>query len=174
VTELGVLAGRRGVYAARSARIVGATAVACAFAALAAAAGAAADAKPPVAAAARAISLSETAHLHLTSKDGFTLNEAGSTSGTIGGAMYIHLHVANNRGGVTAEVNIYPRGGSLTGFGSASYQVQGAAAVFSGTLSIKRGTGTYANARASQLRFTGSIQRRSDAVAVRLSGPLSV
>ncbi len=124
--------------------------------------------------AARAISLSETAHLHLTSEDGFTLNETGSTSGTIGGAMYIHLHVSNNRGGVTAEVNIYPRDGSLTGYGSASYRVEGAEAVFSGTLSIKRGTGTYANARASQLRFTGSIQRRSDAVAVRLSGPLSV
>jgi hypothetical protein len=124
--------------------------------------------------AARTISLSETGHLHLTSKHGFTLNEEGSAAGTITGTIYIHLHIANNHGGVTAEVNIYPRGGSLSGSGSASYQVQGAYAVFVGKLSISRGTGSYAHAHASSLRFSGSIQRRNDAVAVRLSGPLSV
>lgn len=128
----------------------------------------------PSARSARTISLSETGHLHLTSKHGFTLNEEGSATGTIKGTIYIHLHIANNHGEVTAEVNIYPHGGSLSGSGSASYQVQGAYAVFVGKLSISRGTGSYAHAHASSLRFSGSIQRRSDAVAVQLSGPLSV
>jgi hypothetical protein len=126
----------------------------------------------PTAQAARTVSLHESGRLQLTSKKGFTLNERGSTSGTISGSMYIHLNLASPTK-VTAEVNIYPRGGSLTGKGSAGYRVEGGVASFSGTLSITRGTGTYARARASSLRFTGTIQRRNDAVSVQLSGPLS-
>jgi hypothetical protein len=132
------------------------------------------DAAPavPRARVARTVSLNESGRLQLTSKKGFTLNERGTTSGTITGAMYIHLNLASSSR-VTAEVNIYPRGGSLTGTGTASYRVEGGVAAFSGTLSITRGTGKYAHAHASGLRFTGTIQRRNDAVAVRLSGPLS-
>lgn len=122
---------------------------------------------------ARTLSLRENANLRLTSKRGFTLNEQGATGGTIRGTIYIHLHLVSNSR-VTAEVNIYPSGGSLSGSGSASYQVRGGFALFSGTLAITRGTGSYARARASRLRFTGSIQRRNDAVAVQLSGPLSL
>ena len=121
---------------------------------------------------ARAITLNESGRLRLTGKRGFTLNEQGSASGTITGTIYIHLHIVSNTK-VTAEVNIYPRGGSLTGSGSAAYHVVGGEALFAGTLSITRGTGTYANARADHLAFTGAIQRRNDAVAVHLSGPLS-
>jgi hypothetical protein len=127
----------------------------------------------PLGHAARTISLNESAHLRLTSKSGFTLNEQGTTTGSIDGTMYIHLHIANNHGGVTAEVNIYPHGGSLSGSGSASYEVEGAYAKFSGRLSITRGTGSYAGSRASGLSFSGTIQRRSDTVAVQLSGTLS-
>ncbi len=123
--------------------------------------------------AARTVSLHETGRLHLTSKHGFTLNEQGSATGTVRGTIYIHLHlVSNNK--VTAEVNIYPRGGSLSGAGSARYGVIGGYAAFTGTLAIERGTGRYAHAHASRLSFTGTIQRRNDAVTVQLSGPLSV
>jgi hypothetical protein len=124
--------------------------------------------------AARTESIAESAHLHLTSKQGFTLNEQGTTAGTIAGPIYIHLHVANNHGDVSAEVNIYPRGGSLSGQGTASYTVDGPLADFSGRLSITRGTGRYAGAHASSLHFSGSIQRRDNAVTVTLSGSLSV
>lgn len=118
------------------------------------------------------MSLGESGRLRLTSKRGFTLNERGSASGTISGSIYIHLHLVSDSK-VTAEVNIYPRAGSLTGSGSASYRVVGGYAAFSGTLSITRGSGKYARARASGLRFTGTIQRRDDSVAVQLSGHLS-
>ncbi len=127
----------------------------------------------PAAHAARTISLNEVARLRLTSKKGFTLNEQGTVGGTIKGTIYIHLRlVSNNR--VTAEVNIYPSSGSLTGHGSASYTVRGSIASFFGSLAITRGSGSYARAHASSLRFSGSIQRRNDSVAVLLSGPLSV
>lgn len=131
-------------------------------------------ATPVLARSARTISLNESAHLHLTSKHSLTLNEEGQASGTVHGTIYIHLHLSNNHGGVSAEVNIYPHGGSLTGYGSASYRVEGAEALFSGKLAITRGSGSYAHASAAALRFTGSIQRRTDAVAVQLNGPLSV
>jgi hypothetical protein len=132
-----------------------------------------AQATPPsTASVARTISLSETGHLRLTSHHGFTLNERGSASGTIKGTIYIHLNVVStNR--VTAEVNIYPSGGSLTGSASASYHPMGGVATFSGTMNITRGTGSFSHARGSGLSFTGTIQRINDAVTVHVSGRMS-
>jgi hypothetical protein len=122
--------------------------------------------------AARTISLNESGRLHLTSKHGFTLNEAGSASGTIGGTIYIHLNVvAINR--VTAEVNIYPRGGSISGYAKADYRVAGATASFSGSMSVSRGSGSFGHAHASGLSFSGTVKRSNDAVTVHLSGALS-
>jgi hypothetical protein len=121
--------------------------------------------------AARTVNLAESAHLHRTSSSGVHLNEQGNASGTITGKIYIHLKVSANR--VSAEMSIYPHGGSLTATGSATYHVNGGFAPFSGTLTISRGTGTYAHAHSGALRFTGSIQRSNDAVTVHLSGHLS-
>jgi hypothetical protein len=153
------------------------TAALCCTLAAIASLGATAAASRPAARASRTVALNETGQLHRTGSSAPTLNqplnEEGTAAGTICGPIYIHLHIVSNSR-VTAEVNIYPRGGSLSGHGSASYHVNGAYAVFSGSLTVTRGTGSYAHARASSLRFTGTIQRRSDAVAVQLSGPLSV
>ena len=126
-----------------------------------------------IALAARTISLNESGNLHLTSHHGFHLNEQGAASGTIRGTIYIHLYVTStNR--VTAELSVYPSNGSLTGYGTASYRSDGGQASFSGTMSISRGTGSYAGAHASGLRFSGTIQRSNDATTVRVSGSLSV
>ena len=123
--------------------------------------------------AARTISLNDSGRLHLTSHHGFHLNEQGTASGTIDGSIYIHLNVSStNR--VTAEVNIYPSNGSLTGEGTAAYHSNGGKASFSGTLSISRGTGSYSGAHASNLSFSGTIQRSNDATTVHVSGPLSL
>lgn len=159
----------------RVSRRVGGATLACCLASVAAALGSGiAQARQPVVGLdAGTVSLSESGHLHLTSKHGFTLNEQGSAAGTIGGTIYIHLRLVSSSR-VTSEVNIYPHGGSLSGYGSASYHVVGSYASFSGSLKIARGTGSYDGARASALRFTGTIQRRNDAVTVQLSGPLTV
>jgi hypothetical protein len=134
-------------------------------------AGATAAPVPP-ALAARTITLNETGHLHLTSHHKFTLNEQGSASGTISGTIYIHLNVVStNR--VTAEVNIYPSGGSLTGYANAAYHPAGAVATFNGTMSVTRGTGRYSHARGSGLSFTGTVQRTNDAVTVHVKGKIS-
>jgi hypothetical protein len=122
--------------------------------------------------AARTFSLDESGNLHLTSKQGFTLNEQGPATGTVTGTIYVHLKIVSTTH-VTAEVSIYPRGGSITGTGTASYRRAGATAGFSGTLSIDRGTGSYSHARGSGLSFTGTIKRSNDAVTVRVNGRVS-
>jgi hypothetical protein len=130
------------------------------------------SAAPAKAHAAGTITLNESGQLHRTSHSGLKLNEQGSASGTIKGTIYIHLDVVSpNR--VTAEVNIYPSGGSLTGSGSADYRVNGGTASFNGTLSIDRGSGSYAGAHGSGLSFSGTIQRLSGSVTVHLSGKMS-
>jgi hypothetical protein len=149
---------------------LGVSSAAASFGALDAAASHAAG---PPARAARTISLNETGHLHLTSKHNFTLNEEGSASGTAAGKIYVHLTaVSSSR--VVAEINIYPHGGSLSGNGSGSYRRSGTTATFSGSLSIGRGTGSYARAHGSGLSFSGTIaESHDDAITVHVSGRVS-
>jgi hypothetical protein len=118
---------------------------------------------------ARTISLNDTGQLHLTSHHGFTLNLQGTASGTVHGTLYIHLDVASTNH-VTAEVNIYPSDGSVTGNATAAYHVHGATASFAGTMNITRGTGSYSHAHGSSLSFTGTIQRSNDATNVQVKG----
>jgi hypothetical protein len=129
----------------------------------------ASQARAAVASGARVLSLDENGSLHLTSKHGFTLNEQGLASGTVRGKIYVHLSIVSSRR-VTAELNIYPSGGSITAQGSASYHKERTNARFSGSISIERGTGSYAHARGSGLSFSGTIQRSNDAVTVHVAG----
>jgi hypothetical protein len=129
----------------------------------------ASPASAAVADGARVISLNENGSLHLTSKNGFTLNEQGPASGTVSGTIYVHLSIVSSSR-VTAELNIYPHGGSLTAQGSASYRKLSTLARFSGTMSIERGSGSYARAHGSGLSFSGTIQRSNDAVTVHVAG----
>jgi hypothetical protein len=147
------------------------TLVVLALAALLGVAGAA-PSHAATARAARTFSLSESGHLHLTSKHKFTLNEQGYASGTISGTIYIHLNIVSVNH-VTAEVNIYPNGGSLTGYASASYHPSGGVATFNGTMYIARGTGRYSHAHGSGLSFSGTVQRSNDAVSVHVNGRMS-
>ncbi len=122
--------------------------------------------------AAQTTSLSESGHLHLTSKRGFTLNEQGPASGTVTGTIYVRLQIVSTSR-VTAAVSIAPRGGSISGVATASYHRGSTTASFSGSLSITRGTGTYANAHGSGLSFSGTIQRSNDAISAHVSGSVS-
>lgn len=121
---------------------------------------------------ARAFTLNESASLRLTSRQGFTLNEQGVAKGTVRGPIYVHLKIVSSKR-VTAEVNIYPPNGSISCFGTASYARGHSSATFSGTIAIKRGTGTYSHAHGAGLSFSGTIQRSNDAIAVRVDGRAS-
>jgi hypothetical protein len=139
-------------------------------------AGEAAGAAPttaPRARVARTLTLHESGRLHLTSKHNFTLNEQGSASGTAAGAIYVHLTAVSSTR-VTAEINIYPRGGSMSGYGSGSYRRLASTAEFSGSMSIGHGTGSYAHINGSGLSFSGTIaESDGDAITVEVSGRVS-
>lgn len=126
----------------------------------------------PTAHQSKAVSLRESGDLHLTSRHGFTLNEQGTGTGTISGTIYVHLKIDSTKE-VTAEMNIYLKGGSITGEASAAYRREGATGHFAGALSIIRGTGSYANAHGSGLSFSGTIQRSNYAVTVHVNGTVS-
>ncbi|HXD54900.1 MAG TPA: hypothetical protein VN618_09125 [Solirubrobacteraceae bacterium] len=122
---------------------------------------------------ARTVSLNETGHLHLTSKHNFTLNEQGSASGTIAGAIYVRL-TAVSTSRVTVEVSIRPPGGSISGKGSGSYRRTGSIANFSGTMSFGSGTGRFARAHGAGLSFSGKIEEANrDAITVYVRGTVS-
>ena len=133
----------------------------------------ASGASGPPARASRTVLLNETGRLHLTSKHNYTLNEQGVASGTASGTIYVHLTaVSSSR--VTAEINIYPHSGSLSGSGNASYHRTGATAHFSGSMSINHGSGTYAHAHGSGLSFSGTIEDANhDAITVHVNGRVS-
>lgn len=122
--------------------------------------------------AAGTFTLNESGSLHLTSKHGFTLNEQGAATGTVPGPIYVHLKI-DSSSHVSAELNIYPHGGSITGHGSAAYHRGRTDATFSGTLSIARGSGRYSHAHGSGLSFSGTIQRSNDAITVHVAGRAS-
>lgn len=116
--------------------------------------------------------LDENGSLHLTSKHGFTLNEQGVATGTVRGPIYVHLKI-DSSSHVSAELNIYPHGGSITGYGSAAYHRERTDATFSGTLNVARGSGRYSHAHGNGLSFSGTIQRSNDAITVRVAGRAS-
>lgn len=132
----------------------------------------AAGAASPHAKAARTLTLNDSANLHLQNKKGLELKEGGNAKGTLPGTLYLQLHLTSTRS-VTAKVQVYPKGGSISGNAKASYSVEGPTASFSGTLAITKGTGTYSKAKASALSFTGTVQRSNDAVTVHVSGKMS-
>jgi hypothetical protein len=121
------------------------------------------------AASARTIDLRDVARLRLTSKHGFTLNERGAATGTIGGVIYVHLTIVSTSR-VEAEINLYPRTGSISGYASAAYHRGGETGSFAGSMSITRGTGDYSHASGSGLSFSGTIQRSNYAIDVQVSG----
>jgi hypothetical protein len=132
----------------------------------------AAGAASPHARAARSLELNDSAKLHLQNKHGVELKEGGTAKGTLGGPLYLQLKVTSTRS-VSALVQVYPKGGSISGSAKASYHVSGSTATFNGTMTVTKGSGTYSKAKASGLSFTGTIQRSNDAVTVRVSGKMS-
>jgi hypothetical protein len=129
-------------------------------------------ASAPSARSARSVSVNEQGQLHLVSKHGFTLNEQGTASGTIKGPITVQLKIVSSSR-VTAEVTISPRGGSISGSATASYHRGETSASFSGSLTIKHGSGSYDHAEGSGLSFSGTIARSNEAVTVHVSGSFS-
>jgi hypothetical protein len=114
------------------------------------------------------VAVNDTGHLRLLKASGAILQEEGGTSGTLPGTTRATLRVGAN---VTATFTIRTRGGSISGRGAAALHSSGRYASFGGWLSVKGGSGRYAQARGGG-RLYGVIDRRSDAVTVQTIGRL--
>ncbi len=130
---------------------------------------AAAGGRAPVARSAKTISVNEHGALHLTSKHGFTLNEQGTATGSISGPIKVQLKIVSTSR-VTAEVTVYPKGGSITGRGTGSYHKGGTIDSFSGSMVVEGGSGSYAHAQGTGLSFGGTISQSNDAITVYVNG----
>lgn len=133
----------------------------------------AAGAAGPSAKAARTLNLSDSANLRLNNHKGVELKESGTAHGNLPGSIYIQLRLASSKS-VTAKIQVYPSGGSITASASATYRVvTSSSASFSGSLNITGGSGRYSKAKGSGLSFTGTVHRPSDSVSVHVSGKMS-
>ena len=133
----------------------------------------AAGAAAPQAKAARALNLSDRANLVQNNKKGTELKESGTAKGNLPGKIYIQLRLASQRT-VTAKIQVYPSGGSLSASASATYRVvTSSSASFSGTLNITGGSGRFSKAKGAKLSFSGAVHRPSNSVSVRVTGTMS-
>jgi hypothetical protein len=114
--------------------------------------------------------VNEYGSLTLENNRGTTLDERGRGTGTFSCAVYIQLTLSGTL--VTAKYSVYPHGGSIVGTATARiHSATTKAAYFSGTITLKNGSGRYADPSGTA-SFTGTINRSSYAMTVRVAGGL--
>lgn len=161
----------------RSLRLTAALSVSVALTALTAAApsanlttaGATTAVRSPWTHAARALSVNDTGHLRLLKAFGSVLLEEGAAGGTLPGLAKVRLLVGST---VIASFTIQTKSGTIYGSGRAALHSSGRYASFGGSLSVSRGTGSYAHAHGSG-KLYGVIDRRTSALTVQTVGTLS-
>jgi hypothetical protein len=125
------------------------------------------------AAATKTIQLAETAHLHAVSRGGSAIEEEGRATGTFNCVIVVHLAIVSAER-VKATFIVKPKGGTVSGSGSARLETEGGTGYFGGTLSITRGTGVFARASGSNIGLSGSFNRETYSATVRVHGTVRV
>jgi hypothetical protein len=129
--------------------------------------------KGPAALTARTISLTEYGHLRAIPHSGNTIYEEGRATGTYACRIAVRLTIVSaNR--VTVTFTVSPKGGTVSGKGSARYVAESAYGYFGGTLSITKGTGSFAHASGANIGFSGKFNRETLGVTVRVHGTVHV
>lgn len=112
--------------------------------------------------------VNEYGSLKLKSSRGATILEQGSGWGSFDCGVSIKLTVDGTL--VTASYFAYPHGGELRGSARAYIRsASKAGAYYSGTIWLQGGSGAYAGASGSA-SFTGTIDRKTYAMSVRIAG----
>lgn len=121
---------------------------------------------------ARRLSLVENAQLHLTNEGEATLDERGQATGTFDAPVTSRLKITP--GHVTGTFAVHPRGGSISGTARARFVVRNSVGYYGGTLTITRGTGAYRHASGSNIGISGTINRLSFALTIKVNGWMSL
>jgi hypothetical protein len=119
---------------------------------------------------ARKIYLVENARLHVVHNNEYesTIGERGQATGTFNAPVTAALTLVPSH--VTAVFTIYPHGDSISGIARANYIVKNSIGYFGGTLTITRGTGAYRRASGTNVGFSGSIDRQSFSMSIKVHG----
>ena len=115
-------------------------------------------------------SVNEYGRLQKQNSNGASVNEKGIGWGSFNCSVLIELTLSGTL--VTAEYTTYLQGGSISG--TARAQIHSAtttAAYFSGTITLRRGTGTRAHASGTA-SFSGTINRTTYAMTTHITGKL--
>jgi hypothetical protein len=112
----------------------------------------------------------EEAHLHLSGKGGGSaIAEQGTGSGTFEASIQIDIAIKISK--VTGSFNAYLKGGSISGYASATPHFSGKYVSFKGSLTINHGTGKYSGASGTASLY-GAIDRSNYSLAVQVVGHL--
>jgi hypothetical protein len=124
----------------------------------------------PASANASLTSVNEYGSLQMQSHRGSTIDEKGIGSGTFNCSVVISLTLSGTL--VTANYTAYLQGGSITGTATARiHSATTKAAAFSGTITLRHGTGTRSHASGTA-GFAGTINRTSYAMTTHITGRL--
>jgi|SRR5579862_2415679 len=127
----------------------------------------------PIADAAREVNLQETGHLRAVGEPGTTIIERGSATGTFNCSIAVRLTIVSANK-VTATFTVRPRGGSISGRGTARFAQKGANGYFGGTIAITGGTGGFARASGTNIGISGVISRETFVLTVHVHGKIHV
>jgi hypothetical protein len=113
--------------------------------------------------------VTESATLQLVSRNGSRAYvHEGNVVGTLNGTMKLDTRLGG--AGVIGIFTVTLSDGTLTGRASASLTLAGSEARFRGTAKITGGTGAYAGASATGLKFSGSVSADASTSKIRMSG----
>jgi hypothetical protein len=125
------------------------------------------------AAAARVIGLKETGQLRLTDGYETTLAGRGRATGTYNCSIVVHLTILSAHR-LTTTFTVSPKGGTISGKGSARYAEESGNGYFGGTIALTRGTGSYAHASGNEIGISGKIDRESLSLTVHVHGAMRI
>jgi hypothetical protein len=124
----------------------------------------------PASAAASSTFVNEYGRLRMQTHKGSTIGERGIGWGTFNCSVVIALTLSGTL--VTASYTAYLQGGSISGTATAHiHSATTTAAQFSGTISLRHGTGNRAHASGTA-GFAGTINRTSYAMTTHITGRL--
>jgi hypothetical protein len=110
---------------------------------------------PQIAASAREMAVNDVVRLHVLSRQGLTVIELGTASGTFSGAVKLRLEVRGTSLRVTFTCRT--RDGELFGAGIVQFHIAYPTSTLHGTIAITHGTGHFARASAPRLQVTGTL-----------------
>lgn len=121
--------------------------------------------------AASELTLNETLKATRVGPPGHAFNEKGAASGTLTGTVAARVETIASTSG-QATITLYLSKGTISGRAPTHGHIVGPTAYFEGSMSITGGSGSYAHASGTGLKFKGTINRQNFRVSAQLHGTL--